>query len=260
MAEFTSYEPGTPSWIDLATTDLEAAKGFYVGLFGWTAADTPSPEGIYTMFSKEGALVAAAYEMSADMIENQIPPHWATYITVANVEESLATVQANGGSIVQPVHEIPGSGRMAAVQDPAAAVFALWEPHGHIGAQRANEPGALIWNELQNYDTAAAAVFYEAVFGWSAQVSQMPAGGEYTSFMLGDRPVAGMMAIQPEWGPVPPNWSVYIGVADAQVACDYAAAHGGGVEFPPMDVTGVGSFALLRDPQGAYFYAMEPAP
>jgi predicted enzyme related to lactoylglutathione lyase len=260
VTEFTSYEPGTPSWIDLATNDLDGAKAFYMGLFGWTAADMPSPQGIYSMFSKDGALVAAAYEMSADMVENGIPPHWATYVTVANVEDTLAKVEASGGTIVQPVDEILGSGRMAAVQDPAAAVFALWEPHGHIGAQLANEPGALIWNELQNYDTAAAATFYESVFGWSTHVTQMPTGSEYTSFMLGERPVAGMMAIQPEWGPVPPHWSVYLGVESAQAACDYTAANGGKVEFPPMDVPGVGKFSLLQDPQGAYFYGMEPAP
>lgn len=259
MTEFTSYDPGTPSWIDLATTDLDGAKAFYTGLFGWTAADMPSPQGIYTMFSKDGALVAAAYEMSPDMVANQIPPHWATYISVADVDATLAKVEASGGTIVQPAYDIPGSGRTAAVQDPAAAVFALWEPHGHIGAQRANEPGAIVWNELQNYDTAAAAAFYEAVFGWSAQVSHMPTGDAYTSFMLGGRPVAGMMAIQPEWGPVPPNWSVYIGVEDAQAACNYAAANVGKVEFPPMDVPGVGKFSLLQDPQGAYFYVMEPA-
>lgn len=259
MAGFTSHEPGTPSWIDLATTDLDGAKAFYVGLFGWTAADVPSREGAYTMFSKQGALVAAAYEMSADMVENQIPPHWATYVTVANIEDTLTKVLAAGGSIVQPVQEIPGSGRTAAVQDPAAAVFALWEPHGHIGVERANEPGALIWNELQNYDNATAAVFYKAVFGWSVQVSRMPTGDEYTSFLLSDRPIAGMMAIQPEWGPVPPNWSVYIGVENAQEACEYTAANGGKVEFPPMDAPGVGKFSLFQDPQGAYFYGMEPA-
>ena len=258
MAEFASYDPGTPSWIDLATTDLDGAKAFYMGLFGWTAADSPSPEGIYTMFSKDDFLVAAAYEMSADMIENQIPPHWATYITVASVDETLAKVEESGGSTVQPARDVPDSGRTAAVQDPAAAVFALWEPHGHVGAQLANQAGALIWNELQNYDTDAAAAFYEAVFGWSARVDQMPSGDRYTSFMLGERPVAGMMAIQPDWGPVPPNWSVYIGVENAQAACDYTAANRGSVEFPPMDVPGAGKFALLQDPQGAHFYVMEP--
>ena len=39
MVEVTSYEPGTPSFIDLATTDLGAAKAFYCELFGWDAED-----------------------------------------------------------------------------------------------------------------------------------------------------------------------------------------------------------------------------
>lgn len=258
MAEFTEYAPGTPSWIDLATTDLDAAKGFYEGLFGWTHLDSPSPEGAYTVFSKEGATVAAAYEMNTQMVDSSIPPHWATYITVADVEETLAKVAAGGGTVVQPPHDIPGSGRTAAVQDLGAAVFALWEPHGHIGAQRANEAGALVWNELQNYDTEAAKRFYEAVFGWSAMTGQVPTG-EYTSFMLGDRPVAGMMAIQSEWGPVPPNWSVYLGVENVQHACDYVETNGGRVEVAPMEIPNVGTFALLQDPQGAYFYGIQGA-
>lgn len=258
MAEFTSYEPGTPSWIDLATTDLDGAKTFYGGLFGWTTADMPSPEGVYSVFSKDGALVAAAYDMGAEMVENGIPPHWATYITVASIEETLEMVAAAGGSVVQQPHDIPGSGRTAAVQDPAAAVFALWEPHGHIGAQRANEPGSLVWNELQNYDIEAAKAFYGAVMGWTASSDQMPMG-EYTTFKLGDKPVAGMMAIQPEWGPVPPNWSVYLGVENAQEACDYTAANGGRVEVPPMEIPDVGTFTLLHDPQGAYFYGLQGA-
>ena len=256
MAEFTSYDPGTPSWIDLATTDLTSAKVFYAGLFGWVFVDVPSPEGAYSMATKDGATVAAAYQMSAEMIGNNIPPHWATYITVARLEETLAKVEAAGGTVVQRPHEIPGTGRMAAVQDPAAAVFALWEPGGHIGAQRANEPGTLVWNELQNYDTDAAKAFYEAVLGWSAVTAEMPTG-EYTSFMLGDKPVAGMMAIQPEWGPVPPNWSVYLGVEDCQAACEYTAGNGGRVEVPPMEIPNVGTFALLQDPAGAYFYGLQ---
>lgn len=256
VAEFTSYEPGTPSWIDLATTDLDAAKAFYMGLFGWDVEDMPSPEGAYSMFLKLGATVGAAYAMSPEMIANEIPPHWASYITVASIEETLARVEAAGGSVVQPPHEIPGSGRTAAVQDPAAAVFALWEPHGHIGAQRANEPGSLVWNELQNYDTEAAKAFYGEVMGWTAVTGQMPTG-EYTSFMLGDKPVAGMMAIQSEWGPVPPNWSVCLGVESIQSACEYVLANGGLIEVPPMEIPDVGVFALLRDPQGAYFYGLQ---
>lgn len=258
MAEFASYEPGTPSWIDLATTDLDSAKAFYGGLFGWDFADMPSPEGAYSMASKDGAAVAAAYEMSREMVDNNIPPHWATYITVADLEETLEKVEIAGGNVVQTPHEIPGSGRMAAAQDPAAAVFALWEPHGHVGAQRANEPGTLMWNELQVYETEPAKAFYQAVLGWSSVTDQMPTG-EYTSFMLAEKPVAGMMAIQAEWGPVPPNWSVYLGVDDAQAACDWTTANGGRVEVAPMEIADVGTFALLQDPQGAYFYGLQGA-
>ncbi len=258
MVERTSYAPGTPSWIDLATTDLEAAKGFYSGLFGWSIVEVPSPEGAYCMLNKDDAPVGACYQMSDEMMANGIPSHWATYITVANLEATLEKVAAHGGTVVQPPHDIPGSGRMAAVQDPAAAVFALWEAKGHIGAHRVNEPGTLVWNELQNYDTAAAATFYAEVFGWTTVTGQMPTG-EYTSFMLDDHPVAGMMAIQPDWGPVPPNWSIYLGVADIAAACDYVAGNGGRVEGPPVSVADVGTFALLQDPQGAYFYGLQGA-
>src|SRR4051812_49627120 len=29
------YPPGTPSWVDLTTSDVDAAAGFYGTLFGW---------------------------------------------------------------------------------------------------------------------------------------------------------------------------------------------------------------------------------
>ena len=29
------YLEGTPSWVDLATTDMEGAKTFHSALFGW---------------------------------------------------------------------------------------------------------------------------------------------------------------------------------------------------------------------------------
>ena len=50
MPKRTSYAQGTPSWVDLQTTDQEAAKAFYSGLFGWTYDDQPMPQGpVYSM-------------------------------------------------------------------------------------------------------------------------------------------------------------------------------------------------------------------
>ena len=39
MARFTSHAPGTFSWIDLATSDQDAAKTFYASLMGWENID-----------------------------------------------------------------------------------------------------------------------------------------------------------------------------------------------------------------------------
>ena len=59
MAETTAIAAGTPSWVDLASADIESSKAFYAGLFGWTADVTDDPEaGGYTMFLKDGKDVA----------------------------------------------------------------------------------------------------------------------------------------------------------------------------------------------------------
>jgi uncharacterized protein len=44
MTERTSYEPGTPSWVDLSTPDVDAAGRFYGEVFGWQAEAAGPPE------------------------------------------------------------------------------------------------------------------------------------------------------------------------------------------------------------------------
>ena len=41
----TSYNQGTPNWVDLQASDQDAAKAFYSGLFGWTYDDQPMRRG-----------------------------------------------------------------------------------------------------------------------------------------------------------------------------------------------------------------------
>ena len=75
----------------------------------------------------------------------------------------------------------------------------------------------------------------------------------YTTFAQGDKQVAGMMQSQPEWGEVPPHWSVYFATADAAATVAQAKALGADVMIEPMDVPNVGTLAYLHDPQGALF-------
>ena len=89
MGERTSYEPGTFCWTDLATTDQEAAKAFYQGLFGWDCEDLPAGEGVvYSMMRVDGHDVAAISPQPEMMREAGAPPFWNSYVSVEDVDAS----------------------------------------------------------------------------------------------------------------------------------------------------------------------------
>ena len=61
MAIVEKHPAGSFNWIELSTSDQNAAKQFYSSLFGWTIVDSPMGEhGFYTMFKVDGLDVAAA--------------------------------------------------------------------------------------------------------------------------------------------------------------------------------------------------------
>jgi len=75
MGERTQYAPGTFSWTDLSTTDQDAAKAFYAGLFGWQAMDMPVDENtVYSMQMVDGKAVAAISPQPAQQREANVPP------------------------------------------------------------------------------------------------------------------------------------------------------------------------------------------
>lgn len=87
---------------------------------------------------------------------------------------------------------------MAECYDPGNANFDLWQPRAEGGTDVDETlPGAPSWFELMSPDTARAQTFYEKLFGWTGVLfpgQEM----EYTTFKIGERLVAGMMAITPE--------------------------------------------------------------
>jgi len=254
MAEITAYAPGTFCWVDLGTTDAAAAKTFYTQLFGWDAVDVPAGDmGIYTMLQKNGHDVCALYAMTTP----GVPSAWLSYVSVDQVEAIAEQVTALGGTVMQPPCNVMESGRMALIQDPEGAVFALWEPKQHLGATLVNEPSTLCWNELQVRHPEQTAGFYEKLFGWSTKGSLASEG--YLEFMQGDRPMAGSLQIQPSWGEMPANWAVYFAVADCDATVDQAKALGGSVVMPATTMENVGRLAGLLDPQGACFYIIQLA-
>jgi predicted enzyme related to lactoylglutathione lyase len=252
--KMTDYTPGTPCWVDLGTTNLEAAKTFYGQLFGWTAQVAEDPQaGGYTMFLLDGVPAAGAMQtMSPEQ-----PVAWSTYVAVANVDATMVKAEAAGAKVLMPAMDVMDVGRMAMFMDPTDAVIGLWQPKEHKGAGVVNEPGALSWNELNTRDGAAAKAFYTATFDWNAKTSPME-GMEYTEWQVGDKTVGGMMVMDDEHFPkeVPAHWAVYFGVADCDAAVAKVGELGGTVVVPTTPIP-PGKFAVCLDPQGASFSLFE---
>ncbi|MFZ0791359.1 MAG: VOC family protein [Chromatiaceae bacterium] len=255
MAEMTSYAPGTFCWVDLATTDPEAAKAFYGEVFGWTAEDVPTDMGPpYTMLSYQGRQACALYRMSPEQGNH---PYWASYIRVADLDAAAQKAVSLGATLIMAPMDVMEHGRMAFIQDPSGAVVGLWQPRLHFGAQIDNQVGARSWNELLTRDTPRAASFYGELFGWATRTSPDLMDGRYVIFELDGKPVAGMLEIQESQGPMPPNWSVYFAVANCDAALAAARRLGGNLVMEPMEIEGVGRFAYLTDPQGATFAVIQ---
>jgi uncharacterized protein len=107
--------------------------------------------------------------------------------------------------------------------------------------------GRFVWHELMTPDPAKAVDFYTKVTGWGTQ----PFGDAYTMWKAGETPIGGVMA-QPD--PSAPNaWLAYILVDDVHAAFKQVQSLGGGIVKMPADIATVGTFAIVRDPQGAMF-------
>src|SRR5947208_3506866 len=124
MAERTSYTPGTFSWADLTTTDQEAAKAFYIALFGWEVEDNPVGDGIYySMMKLGGKEVAAISPQPQQQREAGVPPVWNSYITVESADDSLAQAKRLGATVHADAFDVMDVGRMGVVQDPQGMYF-----------------------------------------------------------------------------------------------------------------------------------------
>jgi hypothetical protein len=111
-------------------------------------------------------------------------------------------------------------------------------------------PGAFSWSELMTTDTKAATEFYGTLFGWKIEVMDMGTG-PYHVVKVGDSAVGGVMGMPSGAPAMPPMWTPYVTVADADATAVRCAALGGKVLAGPMDIPKVGRFATIQDPQGA---------
>lgn len=115
--------------------------------------------------------------------------------------------------------------------------------------------GCLSWFDLNTTDLEAARAFYEAVCGWGMEL--WPAEPPYPMFTSADGKARGGYRELPPGVEAPPHWLTYIATDDVQQVMARCAELGGAVMMD-IAVPTVGHFAVMRDPQGAVFAAIQP--
>lgn len=250
-----SYPHGLFTWSDVALPDPESGGAFYAAVFGWEVEDvSPDPAGPYWFFRKNGKVAAGMGPLTTEQQEHGVPAMWTSYVSVDDVEAAVTRAKELGATVLMEPMQIFTSGKMAYLMDPVGAAVALWEAGDHAGADEFGKPGFLCWNELATRDVPAAAAFYAALFGWSAEAEDVGGGMEYTMVKVGERSNGGIYdptGILPD--STPAHWAVYFAVADCDATAAAVAANGGIVVRQPTDMGGIGRMAVCVDPQGASF-------
>jgi predicted enzyme related to lactoylglutathione lyase len=118
--------------------------------------------------------------------------------------------------------------------------------------------GRPVWYELMTTDSAAAEAFYKNVVGWtSAPFDGAPT--PYTQFnRSGNVGVAGLMK-RPDGMNMPPFWAMYVAVPTLEEAVAHIKRLGGSELSPVIDIAKVGRMQMMKDPQGAAFYIIQPS-
>jgi predicted enzyme related to lactoylglutathione lyase len=120
----TEPEIGELSWMELMTSDVDAALKFYTELFGWRATDAMDmgEMGKYQMFGRSFPLGGMMRKPPA--LAN-VPPHWGLYFRVPDVHAAAERVKARGGQILNGPMEVPGGDWIVNCLDPQGAAFSV---------------------------------------------------------------------------------------------------------------------------------------
>ncbi|MGB8221403.1 MAG: VOC family protein [Polyangiales bacterium] len=246
-------------WYELLTSDPDAAAAFYGAVLGWTASDSGQDGMDYRILNMRGVGVAGLMALPPGAAEADMRPAWLGYLSVIDVDQSVASIVAAGGAEQMPAMDIASVGRIAMVADPQGASLYVMTPSGDGPATSfaPGTPGHGGWHELHTNDWEAALSFYRAQFGCE-RVGSMDMGpmGAYLLFGLGTGDAVGGMFNDPD--AQRPYWLYYFNVDNIEAASKRVTANGGASTMDPHEVPTGEWIVQARDPQGAMFALVGP--
>ena len=196
--------------------------------------------------------MAGMMPLSDEARKANVPPHWITYVSVPDVDATVAQALSLGATTHLAPMNVPTVGRVAVLSDPQGATIGVFQPETPREISDDLVMGDFSWHEMVADDWKAVWEFYRALFGWEYD-SQMDMGAMGTYWMFrragGSRALGGMYNRPPE---VPAaHWLPYVHLPSADLVAKLATEHGGKVMHGPMEVPGGDRIAIMMDPQGA---------
>ncbi|BFO17382.1 hypothetical protein SHKM778_37700 [Streptomyces sp. KM77-8] len=129
-------EAGALCWVELYTPDIARAAAFYHSVLGWETSAVTFPDGVYTSVNPAGTGEDGMFGglvPPADDPTGPEPggPHWLPYFGVEDTDAVVARAAELGGRVRLPATSLAGVGRLAHLEDPYGAVFAVikGDPH-----------------------------------------------------------------------------------------------------------------------------------
>ncbi len=244
------HHPGKDLFQQLVTPDLEAAKAFYGGLFGWQFTDVAGTRPPYAVATLDGHVVAGVAERPVPQGQ-QRQSAWLGFFSVTDVAASVTAASDRGGRVLAALRSVPGLGTEAVLADPQGAVFGVLASASGDPPDSLKPVGTWIWRSLLTTDAVSDVAFYQAMFGYKTYTLPAPAGEQHILLASEDYARATANTLPTNRPGMHPHWLNFVRVVDAGQAATKATSLGGHVLVAPHTDRHGGQIAVVADPQGA---------
>jgi predicted enzyme related to lactoylglutathione lyase len=245
----STHRVGQFTWRELMTNDVGKAKSFYGELFNWSFETMQMPSGAYSVIKVGERSVGGLMNKPAGI---SLANAWTSYLTVSDVDATIALTREHGGLVYAPPQDVPTVGRFAMIADPSGAVLSIIRTEsGDSPLEMPPPPGDFCWETLMTTDEEEAMDFYRNVFAW--QTGQSPTGSGVV-FKAAEGVVAD---VQPVAAPMPSVWTTYVAVTSLEDARTRAVRLGANVINPRIEIPTIGACSPIIDPTGAQICLFE---
>lgn len=123
----TGTPRGTIGWVDLTVENADEVLSFYREVVGFETSEVDMGGYSDYCLNTPGTDAAVAGVCHARGKNAEQPGGWMIYLTVEDLDASLARCRELGGSVVGEIRGQAGEGRFCVIKDPSGALAALYQ-------------------------------------------------------------------------------------------------------------------------------------